>query len=122
MLCWLWSSGPYPFLSYDGNTSLQANRLSVFSQRLVHIYHYGYGFGAIRRREIKGILVYLIAQRLTGALDTTMFSLLLPLVGFPTGFMQNNGSTSAGLALAVSDRIRLHHLGHIQYCRVYINL
>ena len=29
-------------------------------------------------------------------MDITMFSLLLPIVGLPLGFMQNNGSASAG--------------------------
>ena len=65
---------------------------------LGHIYKYAYGFGAGRRREIKGILVYLIARRRTWALDITMFSLLLPIVGLLPGFMQNNASASAGLA------------------------
>ena len=88
---------------------------------LVNIYNYDYSFGAGRSREIKWILVSLIARRQTGALDITMFSLLLPVVGLPPGFMQNNGSMSAGLALAFTYRIRLHHRGCIQYSRVYIN-
>ena len=47
---------PYPFLSYKGNASLQANCLDVFHQMLAHIYNYSYNFGAGKRREIKGIL------------------------------------------------------------------
>ncbi len=61
---------------------------------LVHIYNYAYSFGASMKREIKGILVNLIACRQTGALDITRFSLLLPILGFPPGFMQNSGSAS----------------------------
>ncbi len=58
---------------------------------LFHIYNHGYSFGAGRRREIKGILVYLNAGQ-TGSLDITRFLLLLPIVGLPLGFMLNNGS------------------------------
>ena len=36
-------------------------------------------------------------QSCLDALDITMFSLLLPFVGLPPGFMQNTGSASAGL-------------------------
>ncbi len=82
---------------------------------LIHIHNYAYSFGASRRREIKGILSYRIAGGQTGALDITRFSLLLPVVGLPPGFMQNNGSPSAGLELAFPYRICL------QYCRVYMN-
>ena len=64
---------------------------------MVHIYNYAYSFGA-------GILVYLIAWRQTGSLDITRFSLLFPVVGLPPGFMQNNGSASAG-------RTRMRKLG-----------
>ena len=112
---------PSPFLSYNGNASLQANWLSVFFQILVHIHNYAYSFGAGRRREIKGILVYQIARRQTGMLDITMFSLLLPIGGLPLGFMQNNGSASAGLAKAFTYRICLCHRGRIQYCLIYIH-
>ncbi len=57
----------------------------------------------------------------TGALDFTMFSLLLLIVGLPQGFMQNNGSAMAGLAHAFTYPIHLPHQGRIQYCRIYID-
>ena len=76
---------------------------------LVHIHNYAYGFSAGRRREIKGILIYLITWRQTGVLDVTMLSLLLPVVGLPLGFMQNNESASAGLAQAFTYCIHLRH-------------
>ena len=113
---------PCPFLTYNGNTSSQDNHQSVFSVVLVHIYNYAYSFGAGMRREIKGILFYLIVQRQTGTLDLTMFSLLLPVLGLPPGFIQNNVSASAGLEQAFTFDIHLHHKGRIQYCRVYIHL
>ncbi len=55
-------------------------------------------------------------------LDITEFSLSLPFVGLPPGFMQNNGSASTGLARSFTFCIRLRHQGHIQYCHIYIHL
>ncbi len=50
-----------------------------------------------------------------------MFTLLLPVVGLPPGFMQNNGSGSVGLMQPFTYRIRLHHHRGTQYCRVNMN-
>ncbi len=88
---------------------------------LVHINNYAYGFGAGRGGRSKGYLVLPECHRYLCVFDIIMFLLLLPVVGLPLGFMQNNGRASAGLAQEFTYGTCLHHRGRSLICRVYIH-